>query len=90
MSITKRVVWVVMLIGVGWTFGAAQRPDPEFMIAIDAPAGETRVECISGCSLMGARDLPNARASRMKVYSYGCSGRDAQRCGARVAGWRSQ
>ena len=88
MSITRRVVWPVMLIGLGWMVGAAERPEPEFMIAIDAPVGQTRVECLSGCRLMGARDLPNRHAGQMKVYSYGCSGRGVQRCGAQVAGWR--
>jgi hypothetical protein len=90
MSITRRAVWAFMLIGLGWAVGAAERPEPEFMIAIDAPVGQTRVECLSGCRLMGARDLPNANAHQMKVYSYGCSGRGVQRCGAQVAGWRVQ
>jgi hypothetical protein len=90
MSITRRLVWAFMLIGLGWTAGAAERPEPEFMIAIDAPVGQTRVECISGCRLMGARDLPNRTAGTMKVYSYRCSGRNVQRCGAQVAGWRVQ
>lgn len=90
MSITRRVVWALMLIGLGWTVGAAERPQPEFMIAIDAPAGETRVECLSGCKLLGGRDLPNPRAGFMRVYSYSCTGANVQRCGARVAGWRVQ
>jgi hypothetical protein len=90
MSITRRVVWALLLIGCGWAFGAAGRPEPEFMISIDAPVGQTRVECLSGCRLIGARDLPNSKALRMKVYSYSCSGDGAQRCGAQVAGWRVQ
>ena len=88
MSIARRVVWAFLLIGLGWTVGSAERPEPEFMIAIDAPVGRTRVECLSGCRLMGARDLPNSNATQMKVYSYGCSGVNVQRCGAQVAGWR--
>lgn len=90
MSITRRVGWALMLLGVGWTVGAAERPQPEFIIAIDAPVGQTRVECVSGCRLVGAKDLPNPSAGLMKVYSYGCSGGSVQRCGAQVAGWRVQ
>ena len=90
MYITKRAVWALILIGLGWTVGSAERPQPEFMIAIDAPAGETRVECLSGCKLVGARDLPNPRAGFMKVYSYSCSGVSVQRCEAKVAGWRGE
>jgi hypothetical protein len=77
-----------MLVALGWTARAAARPEPEFMIAIDAPAGRTRIECLSGCSLLGARDLPNAGAIRIKAYWYECSGGGVQRCGAQVAGWR--
>jgi hypothetical protein len=87
MSVGKQVVIAFLFVGLGWTLGHAQRPDPEFMIAIDAPVGETRVECVSGCTLMGARDLENPNASRMRTYTYGCSGRDVRRCGAQVAGW---
>ena len=88
MSITRRVVWASLLTGCGWAFGAAGRPEPEFVIAIDAPAGQTSVECVSGCKLIGARDLPNSNAQLMKVYSYSCSGAGVQRCGAQIAGWR--
>lgn len=87
MSITRRVVWTILLLGVGWTAGAAARPEPEFTLAIDAPGGQTRVECVSGCQLIGGRDLPNPAAGPMKVYSYGCG---AARCQAQVAGWRTQ
>jgi len=78
-------VWALILFALGWTVGAAERPQPEFMIAIDAPVGQTHVECLSGCKLVGARDLPNPRAGLMRVYSYGCSGGNVQRCGAQVA-----
>jgi len=87
MSFFRRAVWALVLIGLGWVVGAAERPEPEFMIAIEAPVGETRLECLSGCKLVGARDLPNPRADQMKVYSYGCSGPDVQHCRAQVAGW---
>ena len=90
MPIRRRIAWALILLGLGWTVGAAERPQPDFLIAIDAPVGETRVECVSGCDLMGARDLPNPRAGRMTVYAYGCSGGSVQRCVAQVAGWRVQ
>jgi hypothetical protein len=87
MSIARRVLGALLLVGLGWTLGSAARPEPEFTIAVDAPAGQTRVECLSGCRLIGARDLPNSNAAQMKVYSYGCRG--AARCGAQIAGWRA-
>lgn len=87
MLIGKRLVWTVVLVGLGWALGYAERSEPDFMIAIDAPAGETRVECLSGCNLKGSRDLENPNAAKLTVYSYGCSGGAVQRCGTRVAGW---
>lgn len=87
MNIGMRLFLAVALLGVGWTLGYAQRAQPEFMIAIDAPAGETRIQCISGCELVGARDLENPNAGRANTYRYVCSGPAESRCKARVAGW---
>ena len=39
MSIARRFVWAFLLVGLGWTVGFAERPEPEFMIAIDALLG---------------------------------------------------
>ena len=90
MSFVKRALWSFFLVGLGWAVGNAQRSKPQFMISINAPAGETRVECVSGCELMGSRDLGNPNAGRLKVYTFGCSGSRDQRCGALVAGWLVQ
>lgn len=87
MSIRRKAFLAFVLVGSGWAVGYAQRSEPEFMMAIDAPAGETRVECISGCEMIGARDLGNPNAGRLKVYTYGCRGRNVQRCQAQIAGW---
>ena len=87
MRVMKGAFVAFVLVGLGWAVGNAQRSQPEFMIAIDAPVGETRVECVSGCELMGARDLGNPNAGRLKVYAYGCRGRNVRRCTAQIAGW---
>ena len=88
----KRIVWSVALLISGFAVGHAQTSErPDFMLAIEAPPGETHVKCISGCKLMGARDLGNPNAGRLVEYFYGCyvpAGEDAKgTCGARVAGW---
>lgn len=87
MNIGMRMFLALGLLAVGWTVGYAQRAQPEFMIAIDAPAGSTRIQCVSGCELVGARDLENPNAGRMKSYGYECGGTSESRCKARVAGW---
>lgn len=53
--------------------------------SIDAPAGETKVLCVKGCTLQGARDQGNPNNRPVPEYRYGCSG--APRCGATVNGW---
>ena len=87
MLLTKRVAGILILLGLGWAVGYAQRSEPDFMLAIDAPVGETRIECVSGCRLIGARDLANPNADQMKAYSYSCEGVNVQRCSARTGGW---
>ncbi|HET9394754.1 MAG TPA: hypothetical protein VFO36_01760 [Nitrospiraceae bacterium] len=87
MKVLRQIVLSLGLLGLGWTLGYAQRAEPEFMIQIDAPVGDTTVECLSGCELMGARDVGNSRAGRMKTYRYRCGGESIQRCSGRAAGW---
>jgi hypothetical protein len=71
----------------GWALAQAQRPDPDFLLEIESPAGMTTVRCISGCLLVGSRDLGNPNAHRMKRYFFTCEGASVTRCGARAAGW---
>lgn len=87
MNTRMRLFLAIGLFAVGWTAGYAQRAQPEFLIAIDAPAGQTRLECISGCELLGARDLESPSAGPTATYQFSCSGSSAARCMARVAGW---
>ncbi len=87
MTLPKRIACALALLVLGWAVGYAQRSQPEFVISIDAPVGQTRIECVSGCQLMGSRDVPNPRAQRMQRYSYSCGGRDIQRCYASAVGW---
>jgi hypothetical protein len=82
-----RSVIALALLGAGWVVGRAQTPSPEFTLAIDAPVGETKVVCVKGCTLQGARDEGNPHNKPVPHYSYGCSGRGVQRCSARVNGW---
>lgn len=84
---TKTVLFAFALFGAGLAIGQAQDSDPDFLLKIDAPAGQTTVECVSGCSFIGAMDLDNPNAGRMAVYEYGCQGDNIERCSAKVAGW---
>jgi hypothetical protein len=85
MSRMKKFAIALILLGSGWAVGQAQRPAPEFMISIDAPVGETRIECVSGCQLIGARDVGVPSAGRMKSYTFSCT--DPHRCKGAAGGW---
>lgn len=75
----------LILLGSAWAAGYAQRSEPEFMLSIDAPAGETRIDCVSGCQLIGARDVGVPSAAPMKSYTFACT--DPHRCKGAAGGW---
>jgi hypothetical protein len=87
MKTGRRVFLALGLLGLGWAVGYAQSPEPDFMIEISGPTGDIRVQCISGCELMGVHDLDNPEAGPLKTYEYGCDGVGVQRCTGRAAGW---
>lgn len=87
MSIARKLLMSSALVACGFVAGHARTPEPQFVLALDAPAGESSVRCISGCELLGGRDLGNPAAGRMAEYRYSCSGTGTTRCAARVAGW---
>jgi hypothetical protein len=68
----------------GWTVGGVQAPTPDFELAIEIPAGFAKVNCVRGCSLVGARDA-GVRAPKAE-YTFGCSA-TADRCPARIHGF---
>jgi hypothetical protein len=36
------------LIGAGWTIGQAQSRQPDFELIVNAPGGDTTIECVRG------------------------------------------
>lgn len=79
---------IVVAFVLGVNSGYAQRSEPDFVLEISAPMGETQVSCISGCSLIGMRDIEIPNAGKMKNYVFSCSGGADQPCQAQVAGWQ--
>jgi hypothetical protein len=87
-----RVVVAVGLVGLGWSIGKAQVPEPDFEIVVDAPVGPTTVTCKRGCSLAWVeRGVPSSTDTRKPVFDFNCSGPNVQRCSSyRVGGWISK
>jgi uncharacterized protein (TIGR03067 family) len=75
----------VTMLTLGWVAGRAQAPaPPDFELRINAPSGETRIECVRGCDLAWVeRGNPDSRGR--PEFWYSCT---APRCSSgRVGGW---
>ena len=85
--IAKRTAIALFLVASGWAVGRAQTPAPEFTLSIDAPAGQTKIGRVQGCTLQGGRDEGNPNNTPLKNYVFDCRGGAAHRCNATVNGW---
>ena len=84
-----RGVLVVGLLGAGWTVGRAPTTGPDFEIRINAPEGQTTVECVRGCQLAWVERMdPATVVPNQTTFSYGCGNSGDRRCSSgRVGGW---
>ena len=83
-----RVAVVLGLLGAGWSIGRAQSADPQVELIVRAPAGETTIECVRGCTLAWVERGVNPAARPMNTFSFACSGPDVSRCSSgRVGAW---
>jgi hypothetical protein len=66
--------------------GSAPAQRGDFIINVEAPGGETTLECIEGCAaLVGARDISTYRGEgRGTTYTFSCGG---SRCEATFHGF---
>jgi hypothetical protein len=80
-----RVAVAVALILVGWAVGRGQTVAPDFELVVDAPGGETTIQCVKGCKLAWVERGVNPNATPIPTFTYRCTG---SRCSsARVGGW---
>lgn len=83
-----RVAVATSLVFLGWALGSAQTSSPSFELIVDAPVGETTIQCVRGCDLAWVERGVNANATPTSTFTYRCSGPSVQRCSsARVGGW---
>jgi hypothetical protein len=46
------ILFAVVLVAIGWIAGVkAKSSSPDFALIVNAPGGETTVECVRGCKL---------------------------------------
>jgi hypothetical protein len=80
------VVTAIGLISLGFAAGRAQTTEPDFELIVNAPEGETHIECVRGCELSWWQRGPNPGAAARAEFTYSCTG--SERCSSgRVGGW---
>ena len=74
-----------VLVLFGWVAGRSQTSTPDFEFIVDAPSGETHIECVRGCNLVWVeRGIPTSATPQTK-FRYACG---AARCGSgRIGEW---
>jgi hypothetical protein len=85
-SILRRTVVALALIGLGWVAARAQVAAPDFEIVVNAPTGQTTVQCVRGCTLMWIARGINPNSQPNPSFTFSCTA--AQGCSSsRVGGW---
>jgi hypothetical protein len=76
------------LIGLGWAAGRAQGTVPDFVLSVTAPAGETVIRCVRGCTLAWVERGVNPNATPQASFSFNCRGAGVETCfSGGVGGW---
>lgn len=82
-----RLFLAVLLVFGGWAVGVAQSSDPDFEIVVNAPVGETTIQCLRGCRLAWVERGTNPNAQTMESFAFRCSGPLSRCSSAKVGGW---
>jgi hypothetical protein len=83
-----RIGIAVTLVGMGWMAAKAQTAAPDFEIVVNAPEGETTIECVRGCGLAWVgRGVPSS-VNPEQTFKFRCAGAPDGRCSSfKVGGW---
>jgi hypothetical protein len=86
MNASRRIVaLIVAAVLTGWIVGRAQTTNPDFELVVNAPGGETSIECIRGCDLKWVERGLNANSGLIPTFTFSCG---ASACSSgRVGGW---
>lgn len=82
-----RLAFVTALgVAAGWMAARAQTAPPDFEVVVNAPSGETTIDCVRGCELAWVERGLNANSRPMKTFTFKCDG--LSKCSShRVGGW---
>lgn len=82
-----RIAVVAGLVGIGWVAGSAQGSQPTFEIVVDAPAGETTIQCVRGCALSWVERGVNPDAQANGTFTFKCNSPSGRCSSLKVGGW---
>ena len=86
-----RALIACLLIATGWVAAKAHQSAPDFEIVVNAPVGETTIECKRGCNLAWVERGVNPNATPIPTFEFRCGGGGVGRCSsATVGGWLSR
>jgi hypothetical protein len=78
-------MFVIVGLLTGWAVGRAQSAAPDFELVVNAPGGETSIECVRGCDLKWVERGPNPNSGLMTKFTFSCG---ASECSSgRIGGW---
>ena len=84
----RRTTWTCVLalvaVLIGWIAGHAQAGNPDFELIVNAPRGDTSIQCVRGCDLKFIERL-NANSEAIPTFTFSCG---ASQCSSgRIGGW---
>ncbi len=82
-----RIATVAAFVGIGWMAGRAQTSEPNFEIIVNAPSGETTIQCVRGCELSWVERGLNPNAATMQTFTFKCNSPSGRCSSHRVGGW---
>ena len=82
----RQLLAAAALLAVGWIGAKAQTPSADFELIVNAPAGETSIECSRGCKLKWI-ERGNTAAIPQSSFTFACSGAATRCSSARIGGW---
>ena len=82
-----RVAAVAVCVCLGWVAGRAQTSNPNFEFVVNAPVGETTIQCVRGCELKWVERGPSPNAQAMPTFKFNCNSPSGRCSSQRVGGW---
>ena len=82
-----RVAAVAVCVCLGWVAGRAQTSNPNFEFVVNAPVGETTIQCVRGCELSWVERGLSPNAQAMPTFTFNCNAPSGRCSSQRVGGW---